>query len=726
MTDFQRLKIEIYAYRRIAEKAEFFASVGESIEDAVTGQRGDGDWFGEVRDFFDEVLSIWKTIEEREAVGAVRLNYESPERYLSHVKPDQIGSMGLVEVLTLLRKATAAEPQIEEYNWTCPGDQSQKPDPERDQRFIDAYRKGLILPALRRLNDLLEITPADIEAVLSLKPIFDSLSVEEFRSWNGWEPMNLPEGGRALHVPYPDYHPVVSQWFELLYKTPFYIDPYAPLPEDPTPDGVPFSVMGAHFPPEYFQNASLDQVRRYMLLCTRGEKFCDGHIAGEFESGVIQAAFARLEQLMEPNHQQLPDHWSRFSLSDSFIQIDSGLWTGKKEPLKSCLVLRNVDFTNEGRLRPGTGAVIDIEARQLPRKALNHEDILVERSGGGPKQPVGRVVLYEDRGGEASFSNFTARLRVTDTIRIQPRFLLWCLFDFYAKGATIPMQRGATGIRNLDFDAYKRARHPLPPLGEQREIVRTLEAMLAARLARLREIELERERKSALMAHLFAYGTQNEPRRDTPLGPLPESWECVEIGHVAACQSGGTPSRGIPTYFGGRIPWVKTLDMDDDELWTTEEGITEGGLASIRGKVRPVGTVMVAMYGGSGTVGKCGILRIPAATNQAVCCVETDRTKCLPEFLFQYFVFIRAVWMQYAGGTRKDPNIGKGIVERKLIPLAPIDEQKAIADCLSASHNRVKTLEAEAKLLDELFRATLEELKSGRLSVARLLEEVVA
>jgi len=299
MTDFILLRIDVYTYRQIADKAEFFASVGEWIDDAVTGQRGDFDWFKEVQDFFYEVRSVWNTMEEREGEGSVRLNHESPERYLANVQPDQIGTMGLVELLTLLRKATAAEPDIEEYNWTCPGDQPQKQDPERDQRFIDAFRKGLILTALQRLNNLLEFTPVDIEPVLSLKPIFDSLSVEEFRNWNGWEPVDLPEGGQALHVPYPEYHPVVEKWWNLLYQTPFYIDPYAALPEDPTPDGVPFSVMGAHFPPEYFENATRDQVRRYMLLCTRGERFCDGHIAGEFESGVIQAAFRRLEDLFK-------------------------------------------------------------------------------------------------------------------------------------------------------------------------------------------------------------------------------------------------------------------------------------------------------------------------------------------------------------------------------------------------------------------------------------------
>ena len=144
----------------------------------------------------------------------------------------------------------------------------------------------------------MELSLADVEAVLELRPIFDSLTVEQFRAWNGWEPIELEGGGQALHVPYPDYHPVVSQWFELLYQTPFYIDPYTALPEDPKSDGVPFSVMGAQFPPEYFERATLDQIRRYMLLCTRGEKFCDGHIAGEFETGAIQAAFRRLAVLL--------------------------------------------------------------------------------------------------------------------------------------------------------------------------------------------------------------------------------------------------------------------------------------------------------------------------------------------------------------------------------------------------------------------------------------------
>ena len=65
----------------------------------------------------------------------------------------------------------------------------------------------------------------------------------------------------------------------------------------------------------------------------------------------------------------------------------------------------------------------------------------------------------------------------------------------------------------------------LPPLPEQRAIAHILRAVQAAREARQREVSLERERKAALMAHLFTHGTRGEPTKQTPIGEMPVSWE---------------------------------------------------------------------------------------------------------------------------------------------------------------------------------------------------------
>lgn len=50
-------------------------------------------------------------------------------------------------------------------------------------------------------------------------------------------------------------------------------------------------------PDRFFASADLDEVRQYMALCFRGERWCSGYIASEFERGVVQAAFVRLAEL---------------------------------------------------------------------------------------------------------------------------------------------------------------------------------------------------------------------------------------------------------------------------------------------------------------------------------------------------------------------------------------------------------------------------------------------
>ena len=73
--------------------------------------------------------------------------------------------------------------------------------------------------------------------------------------------------------------------------------PYALLPEDPKGLEPGTDVLKVLQSVGDMEKASLGQIRRYLVLCTRGERFCDGYIAGQFESGLIQAALRRLEQI---------------------------------------------------------------------------------------------------------------------------------------------------------------------------------------------------------------------------------------------------------------------------------------------------------------------------------------------------------------------------------------------------------------------------------------------
>ena len=71
-----------------------------------------------------------------------------------------------------------------------------------------------------------------------------------------------------------------------------------------------------------------------------------------------------------------------------------------------------------------------------------------------------------------------------------------------------------------------------PPLPEQRAIAHILQTIQEAKFTRQREIALEQERKAALMDHLFSHGTKDEPRKQTEIGEIPESWEVTRLAEA--------------------------------------------------------------------------------------------------------------------------------------------------------------------------------------------------
>jgi Family of unknown function (DUF6508) len=66
--------------------------------------------------------------------------------------------------------------------------------------------------------------------------------------------------------------------------------PCAASSKDETQDGGPLNLLGVSWSVEFFANATVDQFRRYFMAVVRGERFCDGHIDGEFRAATIGVA----------------------------------------------------------------------------------------------------------------------------------------------------------------------------------------------------------------------------------------------------------------------------------------------------------------------------------------------------------------------------------------------------------------------------------------------------
>lgn len=161
----------------------------------------------------------------------------------------------------------------------------------------------------------------------------------------------------------------------------------------------------------------------------------------------------------------------------------------------------------------------------------------------------------------------------------------------------------------------------------------------------------------------------------------------VKLGDVAQTASGGTPSRGNRSYYGGDIPWIKSGELPDGEIVSVEESITQAALDNSSAKLVPEGTLVIAMYGA--TVGKLGILTFPAATNQAVCAIApTDKLD--RNFLFYWLLQIRPSLLEKSFGGAQ-PNISQTLIRNLEIPNIGISDQRRIAARLKAQLAEVET-----------------------------------
>ncbi|MGH2351716.1 MAG: restriction endonuclease subunit S, partial [Chloroflexota bacterium] len=263
----------------------------------------------------------------------------------------------------------------------------------------------------------------------------------------------------------------------------------------------------------------------------------------------------------------------------------------------------------------------------------------------------------------------------------------------------------------------------LPPHHEQRAIAHTLRAVQSAQVARRLELALERERKAALMEHLFTHGMRMERRKQTEIGEVPESWEIVKLGRVARIERGKFAHRpsNDPAFYGGQTPFIQTGDVAtaagrDGRIRTFSQTLNETGLAV--SKVFPKRTIVITI---AANIGYTGILQFDSAFPDSLIGISPF-AGIDTEYLNHYLSTQQAEMDRMAPrGTQKNINIE--FLAPWPVKVPPLEQQGEIVAVLSACDAKIGALEREAGLLDELFRAMLEELMTGRLSALPLVED---
>ena len=147
-------------------------------------------------------------------------------------------------------------------------------------------------------------------------------------------------------------------------------------------------------------------------------------------------------------------------------------------------VFRITEFRPDGLIDPSTAALRSVTRRQLQRRELRPHDLLLEKSGGGPNQLVGRVGMVPEHTGPAVCGNFVQQMRC-DRSAIVPRYLFWVMALLFETGFVARFQTASTNIRNLKTRDYLQTEIPVPSIQMQEEAAAHLD-MNAEQILRLR------------------------------------------------------------------------------------------------------------------------------------------------------------------------------------------------------------------------------------------------
>ena len=172
----------------------------------------------------------------------------------------------------------------------------------------------------------------------------------------------------------------------------------------------------------------------------------------------------------------------------------------------------------------------------------------------------------------------------------------------------------------------------------------------------------------------------------------PDGVEWSTIGDV--CQkvfAGGTPTSSNSSYYGGDIPWLRSGEVNFNEITSTEKTITEEGYNSSSARWVESQSVLVAMTGA--TVARSAITLIELTANQSVCALTPKRDILNYRYLFYWISksYIQMKGMAQGALTSLNLNLIKSLE----IPIPPLPVQEEIVRVLDTFTELQAELQAE-------------------------------
>lgn len=336
------------------------------------------------------------------------------------------------------------------------------------------------------------------------------------------------------------------------------------------------------------------------------------------------------------------------------------------------------------------------------------------------------ALLIVDSLANQQFTNLKIRKSLSNILSRDYFFYYLFVIDDYCKATT-----KTSTFPAVSMELLKNCHIVFPSFCEQTAIAAYLDTH-CAKIDNLISIQQKRiallqELKQSVITHAVTKGLNpNVEMKQSGvewIGDVPKHWEVMPIKYIADTNSGATP-KNIKGRQNERsdIKWVRTTDLSDicDYVYDSSEYLSREEMKSASCPWLPKNTVVVAMYGGSGTIGKAGILGCDSTINQALCSLETTK---LEDYRYLYYNIksLRPYWMKLAASSRKDPNISQEIIRNMDVPVPGIDEQTKIVQYLDRKCTTINTSISNAQhqidLLQEYKQSLITEVVTGKRKV---------
>ena len=405
-----------------------------------------------------------------------------------------------------------------------------------------------------------------------------------------------------------------------------------------------------------------------------------------------------------------PEHWEIAKLGDK-AELKNGINFKKEQKGQGISTVDVLNMYSDG-IYLDISNLYRVDYKIKDRDLLRTNDILFVRSS-LKQEGVAWASLFGGHEDPMTFCGFLIRARLT-TLKINHEFLTHYFRSDFARRFLIS-KSARLAITNISQAILSSCPIPLPPLPEQRAIAHVLQTIQDAKFVRQRELALERERKAALMDYLFSYGTKVEPRKQTEIGEIPESWEVVRLGEATEIIMGQSPKGDTYNTDGEGEPLINGPAEFGPEYPTLVQWTSKPT------KLCKDGDILFCVRGN--TTGRMNIADQRYCIGRGIAAIRERSQKSNTLFIRNILEYERSSLYRIAiGGGSTFPNISTAHLKNYTVALPSISEQSQIAEILQAFDAKIAALEQETERLDELFHVMLDELMTGKRSAVPLID----